>query len=193
MRKLEAKLFSPLYVFYVFHFLLKCSYDWLFLYSWSWRNSNKIYLGNHYSLSIFLEHSMAFQFEDSNLSNSFLLFIFVFLLIFFFSPILCMMALFSLSPLSFILIKISYYLYTFSFHQFFIPSIFPLFSVVYSISVVSSVYFIFISFFISIFIFFLNSASCISSPFIVVCYLLWTLLSLTFFFKKHTSCDICFS
>ena len=63
-------------------FLLKCSYDWLFLYSWSWRNSYKIYLGNHYSLSIFLEHSMAFQFKDSNLSNSFLLFLFVFLLIF---------------------------------------------------------------------------------------------------------------
>lgn len=185
-------IFPLIYILGISLFLLKCSYDRLFLYSWSWGNSYKIYPGNHYSLSIFLEHSMAFQLKDSNLCNSFLLFIFVFLLIFSFYQ-LCIWWLFSLSPISFHPRKNLTLFVHISFHQFFIPSIFPLFSVGYSISVVSSVYFIFMSFFISIFIFSWTLLALISSPFIVICYLLWTLLSLTYSFKKHTSCDICFS
>lgn len=111
-------IFPLIYILCISLFLLKCSYDRLFLFSWSWGNSYKIYPGNHYSLSIFLEHSMAFQLKDSNLCNSFLLFIFVFLLIFSFYQLCIWWLSFHCHPYLFILVKILHYLYTFHFTSF---------------------------------------------------------------------------
>ena len=105
-------------------------------------------LGIHYFIYTVLGHSMIFQFENLSVYNSFL-FIFVFFvdsLFFLETPIMHILALFSMSFKSFNNTKVLYCWYTFHLPDIFISIYTSVFSQMYSICVAFSMYFSFMFF-----------------------------------------------